>query len=393
MVDEEPLKLAVMSASILLVTTTLDWLFPAQLAAAFANMGARVEALASPGSLLALSRHPQRQHRYRPLAAMDSLACAIAQTRPDMIIPCDDQAAELVNRAYGNPNIGRMEFLTAAAQAGAPVPPSVALETEEELEEAMHQLGLPLVIKCDHSWGGEGVAIAANREEARAAFRRMNSSSRLRDMARALRGRGSHFLTRALHPVPVRISAQTFIEGVPATSSIACWQGRVVAAHHFDVLLSRTPTSPASVIANVACPQMAAAAIQIAGALNRSGLFGLDYIRDTKGNVHLLEMNARATPTMHLALEHDLPAALLKAAGLQARTRPPVTDRREIALFPREWLRDPASPWLERTFHDVPWDDPDVVRACVRSAPRAVRALLENTMTPALAVKSPLFRA
>jgi hypothetical protein len=392
MVDEERHKLPAMSAGILLVTT-MNWPFPAQLAAAFAGVGAQVQALCPPRAMLALSRHPVRMHRYRPLAMMESLSQAITAAQPDMIIPCDDQAGELVNRAYGKPNIGRMEFLTAAALAGAPVPTSVALETEAELEGAMRRLGLPLVIKCDHSWGGEGVVIAASREAARTAFRRMNSSSRLRDMARALRGRGAHFLTRALHPVPARISAQAFIEGVPTTSSIACWQGRVVGAHHFDVLLSSTPTSPATVIANIPCPQMTAAAIKIAGALNLSGLFGLDYIRDAQGNVHLLEMNARATPTMHLALEHDLPAALLKAAGLQARTRPAVTDLSEIALFPREWLRDPASPWLGRAFHDVPWDDQDVVRACVRRAPPAARALLENTASPLLTAKNPGFGA
>ncbi|MBA2590637.1 MAG: hypothetical protein H0U98_18655 [Alphaproteobacteria bacterium] len=379
-----------MSAHVLLVTTT-SWPFPAQLAAAFAGTGAQVEALCPPSAMLALSCHPVRLHRYNPMTAMDSLARATAAARPDMIIPCDDQAAKMVTRTRGRTAIGRMEFLDAAAGCGAPVPASLALENEGQLEDAMHRLGLPLVIKSDHSWGGEGVVIAVTRDEARTAFHRMSNPSRLRDMARALRGRGTHFLTRALAPAGARISAQAFVEGVPATSSIACWQGEVVGAHHFDVVLSSTPTSPASVIAAVPCPQMAASAKAVVRALNLSGLIGLDYIRDTRGQVHLLEMNARATPTAHLALDEDLPASLLKAAGLPARTRPPVTDASEIALFPREWLRDPASPWLARAFHDVPWDDPKVVRACVRNAPAAAQAMLESTQEPALTSKSPVF--
>jgi hypothetical protein len=384
--------MTIVPASILLVTT-MTWPFPAQLAGAFATVGAHVEALCPPRAMLARSRHVARLHRYNPFTAIESMCQAIAAARPDMIVPCDDLAGELVNRAYGTVSINRMDFLIAAAKAGAPCAGAAVLEDEDRLEAALRRLGLPLVIKSDHSWGGEGVVIAETRQEARAAFRRLMPGSRLRNIARTMRGRGTHFLARALHPVAASRSAQRYVEGLPATSSIACWQGEVVAAHHFDVVLSTTPTSPASVIAAVRCPQMQDSARAVARALNLSGLFGLDYIRDTKGNVHLLEMNARATPTMHLALESDLPAALLGAAGLPARTRPPVTDKAEIALFPREWLRDPASPWLAQAFHDVPWDDPEVVRACVQGAPPAAQALLESAVGPALTAKSPVFEA
>jgi hypothetical protein len=369
----------------------MTWPFAAQLAGAFAGVGAHVEALCPPRAMLAQSRHVVRLHRYNPVTAMESLCQAIAAAHPDMIIPCDDLAAELVTRAYGKTPVNRMDFLATAAKAGAPSLATMALENEDGLDEAMRELGLPLVIKTDHSWGGEGVVIAATRQDARAALRRLMPQSRLRNVARAMRGRGTHFLTRALHPVAARPSAQRYAEGPPATSSIACWQGEVVAAHHFDVMLSTTATSPASVIAVSHCPQMADAARRIAAAFNLSGLFGLDYIRDANGDVHLLEMNARATPTMHLALENDLPAALLTAAGLPARTRPPVTDKEKIALFPREWLRDPASPWLAQAFHDVPWDDPDVVRACIQDAPPAAKALLEKAAGPVLTAKSPVF--
>jgi hypothetical protein len=162
----------------------------------------------------------------------------------------------------------------------------------------------------------------------------------------------------------------------------------VVAANHFDVLVTSAATGPACVVARRDCPQMQNAAAVIAQDLNLSGLFGLDYVRDKAGKVHLLEINARATPTAHLMLGQDLPAALLKSAGFSARCRPAVTARDEVAIFPREWMRDPASPWLKNAFHDVPWDDPDVVRACVQAArsvdPAAAQALLEGGKSPAL---------
>jgi hypothetical protein len=381
-----------MSARILLATT-MTWPFPAQLAAAFAGAGARVEALCPPESVLTRSRHVAQSHRYQMLTPGQSLRRAIADARPDLIVPCDDLAAGLVSTARGETLPGRLEFLSRASAAGAPAVAAMNVDGTLQLEEAIGRLGLPLVLKSDHSWGGEGVVIAATRQEAHAALRKLTRRSRLRDVARALRGRGSYFLTRAAFPVVPRISAQRFVEGRPATSSIACWQGALVGAHHFDVVLSTTPNSPASVIAAVSCPQMEDAARAVAGAFNLSGLFGLDYIRDGRGHVHLLEMNPRATPSMHLVLTHDLPAALMRAAGLPARVRPPVTDRSEIALFPREWLRDPQSPWLARAHHDVPWDDPEVVRTCVRAGPAAARALLESECAVALTTKHPVFGA
>ncbi|MGC2065825.1 MAG: hypothetical protein WA641_06270, partial [Candidatus Acidiferrales bacterium] len=43
-----------------------------------------------------------------------------------------------------------------------------------------------------------------------------------------------------------------------------------------------------------------------------------------------------------------------------------VTNDDTIALFPQEWIRDPASTFLQSAYHDVPWDKPDLIRACVR---------------------------
>ncbi len=380
-----------MSARILLATA-MSWPFAAQLAGAFCALGAEVEALCPPGSLLAVSRHPVRRHRYQALAPMASLRAAAARARPDLVIACDDMAAGLVQKTEGRAAPGRLDFLVRAALAGAPAAATVVIDAEERLNDAVRRFGLPLVLKCDHSWGGDGVAIAATRLEASAVFRRLARQSRLRNAARALRRKDSSFLTRALFPVPAAITAQRFIAGHPATSSIACWQGRVVAAHHFDVRVTSEATGPACVVAPVDCAQMAASATAVAGAFHLTGLFGLDYVRDASGTVHLLEMNMRATPTAHLALKDDLAAGLLKAAGFPARPRPPATGRSEIALFPREWLRDPASAWLRTAFHDVPWDDPAVVRDCARQAPAAARVLLEEAAPqPALAATIPVF--
>jgi hypothetical protein len=222
----------------------MGWPFPAQLAGAFTGAGGQVQALAPASAMLARSRYPMRHHLYSSLAPMDCLTQAIAAAKPDLIVPCDDLAARLVAQVQGEPLPGRLDFLERAAAAGASVAAAEGIGGEDDLEAAIARLGLPLVLKLDHSWGGEGVMIAESRQEAVKAFRRLGRQSRFRNIFRALRGRGTHFLTQALYPVPARISAQHFISGTAATSSVACWRGKVVASHHFDVRLSTTLTSP-----------------------------------------------------------------------------------------------------------------------------------------------------
>jgi hypothetical protein len=350
-----------------LLFSTMRWPFAAQLAGAFAALGARVEALCPAGSPLALSRHIGTVHPYHAVSPMRSLTRADS---PGLVIPCDDPAAELLARYRGSSPCRRLSFLAAATAAGAPVAESMAAGDPAELDAAIARLGLPIVIKQDPSWGGAGVIVARDRTAAEAALTRLRRPSRLVDLVRWLRTGEASFLTFALYPAHGEISAQHFVPGIPATTSMACWRGKLLAAHHFDVLMTGGEEGgPASVVARRDCPAMEDAARRVAEALNLSGLYGLDYMRGPDGAVHLLEMNARATPTSHLPLTHDLPAALLTAAGFPVRPRPPVTERGEIALFPREWRRDPASPWFSRAFHDVPWDDPKMLEASLKDVP------------------------
>jgi hypothetical protein len=39
-----------------------------------------------------------------------------------------------------------------------------------------------------------------------------------------------------------------------------------------------------------------------------------------------------------------------------------------ITLFPQEWMRDPASLFIQSGYHDVPWGEPELIRACIRHA-------------------------
>jgi hypothetical protein len=41
-----------------------------------------------------------------------------------------------------------------------------------------------------------------------------------------------------------------------------------------------------------------------------------------------------------------------------------VTENDTIALFPQEWIRDPHSSFLRSAYHDIPWEEPELVRDC-----------------------------
>ncbi len=124
------------------------------------------------------SRHPHPPHRHHALAPETSLRKAIAAAKagfrlfPATISRRRSRAAYAAAKTFAN----RHAFLRRAAEAGAPAGKTIALTDDAMLEGALREFGLPLVLKCDHSWGGDGVAIARTAEEAHAAFRRFHQS-------------------------------------------------------------------------------------------------------------------------------------------------------------------------------------------------------------------------
>lgn len=389
----------------ILLVTTVNWPSAARLASAFAGVGAHVEAVFPAGHVIAGSRFICGLHRYTALAPLTSIARAIAAAKPDLVVPCDDRAVaqlvrldrgamhEVIARSLGAPQnypslIARGAFIDAARAAGVLAPETIAVPMEDALDGALARLGFPAVLKADGSWGGDGVAIVRDAQQALAAFRRFATApSRLRSLARAVKRRDVHFLREMVRPREMTVSVQRFVPGKPATSAFACWKGRVLAANHMEVLETMGSTGPASVMRRIECRKMDEAAVRIAERFGLSGLHGLDFIRDEAGVPHLIEINPRATQASAFALGpgHDLAAALTACVGPVVQgPRAAATKNAVIALFPQEWRRNPASDWLQSAYLDVPWDDPGVMTACLepgepnpdrRSEPRPAAGL------------------
>lgn len=378
-----------------LLAAMLSWPATARIAGGLGRFGCQVDVLCPLEAPVRSSRYVNLRHVYRALSPIVSLRDAFSISRPDLVIPCDDRSvqhllrlrelepksreAACITRSLGAPEnyaamMSRGGFMGECATLGIAVPETISLPRQSDLDAALDAIGLPAVLKADGSWGGEGVIIAQTREEAHAAYRKLSQPvSALRSLVRAVLRSDPHHLQGVLtKPAAPAITMQAFIPGSPATTAFACWQGDVVGMIHSDVVASSCATGPASVVRRVDCADMEAAARAIARRFHLSGLHGLDFIRNAQGKAYLLEINPRATQTSYLAFGpgRDLLAGLLeRASGAHCRARTPATANPFIALFPQEWARDPASPHLKSAFHDIPWDDPDLLRAWLAVTP------------------------
>ncbi len=371
-----------------LLATTVNWPSAGRLAGAFHAAGCTVDAV-MPGAHPAMeSRYLSRRHLYWAMTDISSFNDAIEASSPDLVVALDDRAIAvllrvreraspdtraLIERSLGNtahyPQLmSRFGFIEAARAAHIHTPITRAVAGETDLDAALIETGFPAVLKADGTWGGDGVVIVKTRDEAVAALHKLSDPpSRLRNLARALRRSDAHFLRAALDARPAVLSIQQFIAGKPATTSFACWKGKLLAANHLEAVSTADGNGPAGVLQRIECRDMDTAAARLAARFELSGLHGLDYMRDADGRPHLIEINPRAPQSSYLSFGfgHDLVTALISKLGSQAVPPRPRVPGETVAMFPQEWMR--SSSTVKSAYHDVPWDDPALIRAWISS--------------------------
>ncbi|MGB8540660.1 MAG: ATP-grasp domain-containing protein [Candidatus Acidiferrales bacterium] len=381
-----------------LIATTTRWIPTARLAVALENAGFVIDAVCPSKHPIANTDAIRQTYRYRGLDPLTSFADAISAAKPDLIIPGDDRATQHLHLLYarerrkgdaGNPicalierSLGasenfpvlyaRTKFIQLAQEQGIRVPQTEIIRDHDDLKKWIALAGLPMVLKADGSSGGDGVRVVRTFEEAKRALRFLQAPPLLaRAAKRALIDQDTTLVWPSLLRRRSIVNAQTFVAGREATTSVACWKGEVLATLHFEVVSKIASYGHATVLQSIENAEMSAAAEKMARRLNLSGLHGFDFMLENQtGSAYLIEINPRVTQVAHLTLGQgrDIPAALFSAlSGLPVSPSAKVTEEKTIALFPQEWIRDPASPFLQSAYHDVPWDKPDLIRACVRS--------------------------
>jgi predicted ATP-grasp superfamily ATP-dependent carboligase len=381
-----------------LIFHTLDWPNAARLAIAFRAANCRVDALCRKGHPLRVVSSVDRIHAFSLFSPLKSLRNAIENSQPDFIVPCDDTAVahlhrlhreetsptlvKLIERSLGDSRSYeqlalRSQLPSITAGTGALLPRTRIIQTLDELRDWTREVGYPVVLKTDRSWGGEGVVIAETPAHAQAAFLAMSSRpSVMRAMKRVLLNRDPNLFFRKFTETAPTITVQEFIPGKLANTAVACWQGDTLAALSVEVVASFCELGSSTVVHPVDNAQMHAAADELTRKIGISGFCGFDFILEEKtGRAYLLEINPRATQINHLVLGngHDLPGALrAKIADEPARQAVSITSASTISLFPQEFKRDPASSFLSSGYHDIPWEEPALIQA-FQAAPASVR--------------------
>jgi hypothetical protein len=394
------------AAGPVLVTSTCRWASAPRMAMGLSEAGFEVSVLEPPHGPSSKTHAVRRTFHYSGLRPLKSLEAAIRETQPRFVIPCDDRATQhlhelhkqavssgesslvdLIEQSLGSPQgystvMSRSALLEAARDEGLRTPDTFAVGGMEDLTALRSRLPFPWVLKADGTWGGSGVRIARDEDQAKQHFLQMTQMFRASRMVKRLLVNRDAFVVRSWwnHARP-NIVAQSYVPGRPANCAVVCWRGEVLAGIAAEVVSAAEATGTAAIVRVVDSPEMMRCAQRLAALLGVSGFFGLDFmIEEKSGNIHLIEMNPRCTPLCHLRLGpgRDMLAALAAQLGGQTvSSAPAVTDNDLIAYFPQAWTLDREL--LESSFQDAPWGEHDLLEELKRPWPD--RSLLVRMAT------------
>jgi ATP-grasp domain len=370
----------------ILICATLWWHSSARLAVAFLRHGCDVSALCPPGHPLRFVTGISSIYPYQGLAPIGLLRAAIRAAQPTLIVPCDDPTIWQLHALHANEadlrplielSLGaaeaypaiqqRGEVLRVAQSLGIRVPFTQTLNSAEELKD--WKFDKPAVLKLDGTWGGTGVTIVGSLTEATRAFHSAPKTMKAWMAWKQLLINRHYFALWAWQRRKIsKMTIQEFIPGEPATSMFACWRGEVLASSTVKVLVSQGPTGAASVVQVLKNNEIEDTVRLLARKFQLSGFHGTDFVleQDTDA-AYLIELNPRATQLGHLNLSAQGDLAGVMAGKLRDEAPDRIASENQIqngaiAFFPYAVKSTPGSAHLHQGYHDVPWNQPALVR-------------------------------
>jgi hypothetical protein len=189
-------------------------------------------------------------------------------------------------------------------------------------------------------------------------------------MKRLVVDRDPFFVLPLLAGATPVVNVQRFVEGTPANSAVACWNGEVLASIAVAAVRTRGAQGASTAVRVIDHPEMIEAGAKLVRRLGLSGFCGFDFILEAGSSAaHLIEMNARTTPISHLPLaegRNPVTALATRLDGITAISCTPPITQDIIAFFPQAWLLEPNSELLHSGYHDVPWGEQALVRELMK---------------------------
>jgi hypothetical protein len=400
----------------ILLTDTNRWPLGPRLAMGFDGMGGEISVVCPlPGHPAAKTSVVKRTFPYLPRQPLLSLKRAIETVDPDFILPLcdrsvqylhelhsaatssegpDSKIASLIERSLGAPESfqtvsSRYQLLQMARSEGIRVPEMIAIGSVADLNLWRAKTAPPWVIKADGTWGGRGVRLSRNADEALRDWQDLSLRPSLLELTKRLslnRDRG-WILSDWWNYFRPNILAQSYISGRPANCAVVCWQGKLLAGIAVEVVQAQGPTEPAIVVRVVEGAEMLRAAQVLALRLKLSGFFGLDFMIEENTELpYLIEMNPRCTPPCPIPLGRgrDLVAALwAQLSNEPLNERKSVTNKTRITYFPRNGGGNDGAQAipLDTTYYDLPEGEPQLVEELLH--PWSARSLLGQILDSA----------
>jgi hypothetical protein len=371
-----------------LVVAAKWWPLSARLAIALRDHGCRVSVVCPKGHPLTHVSRLDGIFRYSGIRSLAFLRRCLIDTRPDVVIPCDDGVVAqlhalyrqdpslrgLIERSLGTPEnfpviTSRHKLLRTAVELGIPVPKTNRVGSTSDLV-AWHTEEDSAVLKLDGECGGNGVRICHSVGESVSAWNELTAPRSLAFAWKRLAiDRDPLALWARRQQTEREVSIQALVRGRPANTMMACYQGQVLSLLSVIVLVADGPTGAATVVRITENAQMAQAAKLLAVRLKLTGFYGLDFMIDgSTGAPILIEFNPRCTQLGHLEFGERGSLAGAFTSALAGHAAPPTSkplNTRIIAFFPQAYgdhRKKPGSPYADESYYDVPTQEPRLVR-------------------------------
>jgi glutathione synthase/RimK-type ligase-like ATP-grasp enzyme len=383
-----------------LVIATQRTALAARVSIALADVGFRVAALTPHGHPVRRSHKIHDHFAYCTRPKLRSTIRAIDRWSPDLLVCADDLAVrelqtlhqrtaasddkarryicELIELSLGPATSfpamrNKSDFLACVEIEGIRSPRMIVIPATRAFESRPADLIYPIVVKADQSYGGRCVRMVNSDADLRANVWELQTPTTWRGIFRRFSGAilGSVRLAPLMLPLRRTISLQQYIPGRPSNRAVICWKGKVLAGISVEVVEEEHKYGPASVVRLIDHSGMAKVAEQMVKCLDLSGFVGFDFVLDSSNQAWIIEMNARVTPICHFSLADgtNLVGSLYtQMTGLRTPSRLAQINRGLIALFPGEIVRSPSSEYLQSCHHDVPWNEPEVIRSVLNQA-------------------------